>query len=61
MASKGEEIEDNFIEVHIYGGLLAEAIQSIKFHTESKEEVHLLKSAVRKAKQKGITLEISLS
>lgn len=54
--------QQDFIEVHIYGGLLGEAIESIRHvGTTSEAELPIIRTAIRKAKQAGIQLEIELN
>lgn len=57
--STGDNDDDSdFIEVHIFGGILGEAIESIKCNRSYEPgELHILRKTIRQAEQSGIQIQ----
>jgi hypothetical protein len=53
------KVDGDYIELHIYGGLMAEAMESIRMTPQTNPaEALLMKTAVRKANQRGLPIEL---
>ncbi len=57
-AADGEGNDGDFVEVHIYDGLLREAIQSIACNQTAGHEYHILKLKIRNASKEGIDIKL---
>lgn len=57
-AADGEDSDGDFVEVHIYDGLLREAIQSIACNQTEGHEYHILKEKIRNAGRAGIEIKL---